>query len=54
MGVRPGLLGIDMQDSLLHERHCFNLRLKRLDRNASLDFLRTGFRELGMRVEDKC
>ena len=53
VGVRPGLLGIDMQDSLLYERHCFDLRLKRLDRNASLDFLRTGFRELGMRVEDK-
>ncbi|MEM2005402.1 MAG: ATP-binding protein [Zestosphaera sp.] len=53
VGLLYGFLGIDRSDSSLYGRYCLNLGLERFDESASLEFLRAGFKELGMYVESE-
>ncbi len=52
-GLLYGFLGIDKQSSPLYGRYYYDLRLERFDKNTSLEFLRTGFKELGIRIENE-
>ncbi|MEM0372016.1 MAG: ATP-binding protein [Ignisphaera sp.] len=51
IGLLYGFLGIDKHNSPLYGRYCFNLKLERFDRDTSLEFLKTGFRELRIDVK---
>jgi len=51
VGLLYGFLGIDNHSSPLYGRYCFNLRLERFDKDTSLEFLRAGFKELGIDVK---
>lgn len=51
VGLLYGFLGIDRLDSPLYGRYCFNLKLERFDKDASQEFLKAGFKELGIDVE---
>lgn len=52
-GLLHGFLGIDKQSSPLYGRYYYDLKLERFDKNTSLEFLRTGFKELGISIENE-
>lgn len=50
-GLLYGFLGIDKLGSPLYGRYCFNLKLERFDKDTSREFLKAGFKELGIDVK---
>ncbi|MEM2021686.1 MAG: ATP-binding protein [Zestosphaera sp.] len=49
-GLLYGFLGVEKPYSPLYGRYCFNLKLERFDKVASQEFLKAGFREVGLNV----
>ncbi|WP_252901335.1 AAA family ATPase [Vulcanisaeta sp. JCM 14467] len=53
VGLLHDFLGLDDPSSELYGRYYYAIELKPFDREKSIEFLRRGFRELGINVEDK-
>ena len=49
-GLLYGFLGIDDPSSPLYGRYCFRLTLERFSKDLSAEFLRQGFKEIGLDV----
>lgn len=52
VGLLSNFLGLDDEDSPLYGRHVKIVEVRRFTREESLEFLRKGFRELGMNVPE--